>query len=146
MHKILQTRTGAPHGNCHMACLASVFEVPLDAVPDHRWPDDVPWQEAQDATLTSRGQAVRDARYQLFQDWLAARGLTSSVFPYTAGGWAPRGYALGGVTNPRGLPHYVVCLDGRIVWDPSPAQDSYDAPIELFEFFIALDPARLVVR
>lgn len=144
MKTVLQTRLGAPHGNCHMACLASIFEVSIDEVPDHVWPDDVPWEEAQDGPQqTERGRRVREERYVLFQGWLATRGLTSIGFAVTSGGWLPKGYAMGSVTNPRGIPHYVVCLDGRIVWDPNPAQDSYDRPLEMLECFVALDPVRL---
>lgn len=143
MNKVLQTRQGAPHGNCHMACLASIFEVSIEDVPDHPWPEDVAWQEAQDGPQqTERGRRVRDERYEIFQAWLAERNLTSVGFPVTPGGWIPKGYALGSVTNPRGIPHYVVCFDGRIVWDPNPLQDSYDRTVEILEYFVALNPAK----
>lgn len=114
MIKVLQTRTGAPHGNCHAACIASILELPLTSVPDHIWPDDVPWREAQDGPQqTARGLAVRTERSDVFQAFYETRGF--STFCCYITGWIPKGYALGGVTNVRGIPHYVVCLDGKIV-------------------------------
>lgn len=147
MIKVIQTRTGAPEGNCEAACYASIFELSIDGVPDPRWPSDVPWQEAQDGPQqTEAGRAVRQSRYEVFDAWLAARGLTMLAIAVTPGCYIPKGYAIGGVTNVRGVPHAVVCLDGRIVWDPNPAQDSYDCPLEILMFFVVMDPSRLVMR
>lgn len=33
MKPVDQTTFGAPHGNCLMACVASILEVPLDSLP-----------------------------------------------------------------------------------------------------------------
>lgn len=140
MIKTHQTRVGAPHGNCEAACYASIFEVPIESVPDPGWPDDLPWQETQDATLTDRGQAERTRRYEIKAAWLKQFGFASLCTPM--GSWAPSGYAVGTVTNPRGIPHAVVVLDGVIVWDPNPMQDSYDRPLEWLELFTVIDPAR----
>ena len=46
--------------------LASIFEVPLDEVPDPRWPDDILWREGQEKTLTARGHLARETRAQAF--------------------------------------------------------------------------------
>ena len=77
MRRVLQTRTGAPNGNCTAACLASIFKVPLDEVPDPRWPDDILWSEGQDKILTRRGHLARETRAQAFQDFLARYGVYS---------------------------------------------------------------------
>ncbi len=108
MRRVLQTRVGAPAGNCTAACYASIFEVQLDAVPDPRWPDNIPWSEGQDKTLTTRGRLAREAYSNPFQDFVGSYGL----FPLTVGFdnqkiFVP-GYSIGIVTNPRGLPHSVV--------------------------------------
>jgi hypothetical protein len=36
---VIQARTGAPHGNCYAACVATILECGLDDIPDVRWPD-----------------------------------------------------------------------------------------------------------
>lgn len=113
MRRVLQTRTGAPHGNCTAACYASIFEVPLSEVPDPRWPDDVPWQEGQDETLTKRG-----LQYQVFQDWLGGFGLRSLRIACD-GSLFILGYAIGMVINPRSIPHAVVCYNGKVA-QPAP--------------------------
>ena len=113
MRRVLQTRTGAPHGNCTAACYASIVEVPLSEVPDPRWPDDVPWQEGQDETLTKRG-----LQYQVFQDWLGGFGLRSLRITCD-GSLFILGYAIGMVINPRSIPHAVVCYNRKVA-QPAP--------------------------
>ena len=59
MLRVMQTRPGTPHGNFRAACYASIFELALDDLPNPRWPEAIPWQGSQDATLTARGDAAR---------------------------------------------------------------------------------------
>ena len=59
MLRVMQTRPGTPRGDCRAACYASIFELALDDFPDTRWPEAIPWQGGQDATLTARGDAAR---------------------------------------------------------------------------------------
>ena len=140
MRRVLQTRTGAPNGNCTAACLASIFEVPLDEVPDPRWPDDILWSEGQEKTLTRRGHLARETRAQAFQDFLARYGVYSLNVKFDDLNGFLVGYTIGAVTNPRGIPHAVVCYNGKIEWDPNPLQDSYDVPVEVYEIFVLRDP------
>ena len=143
MRRVLQTRTGVPDGNCTAACLASIFEVPLDKVPDPRWPADIPWREGQDKgqdKITPRAKLAVEKRGQVFQDFLARYGLYSINVKTDGPGGFLLGYTMGVVTNPRGLPHAVVCYNGKIEWDPNPLQDSYDVPVEVYEVFVLRDP------
>ena len=140
MRPVLQTRFGAPHGNCAATCYALMLEVPLSEFPDPQWPADVPWKEGKDGTLTKRGERERVKRWQEFQDYLAGFGLRSIRLTCDGSLFIP-GYAIGAVVNPRSVNHAVVCYNGNVVWDPNPAQDSYDATVLDLEVFILRDPA-----
>ena len=141
MLRVLQTRSGAPDGNCTAACFASIFEVPLDEVPDPRWPADIPWREGQGKTLTPRGDRATEAAAVEFCDFVARYGVYSLNINNIAGqAGFPLGYSIGGVTNPRGIPHSVVCYNGKIEWDPDPLQDSYDVPVDIYLVFVLRDP------
>ncbi|MGE3276738.1 MAG: hypothetical protein AB7O67_16625 [Vicinamibacterales bacterium] len=139
MIEVTQTRTGAPHGNCHQACLASIFEVPLGSVPDPVWPDGVPWSGDSEQT-----KAAGAERNRAFDEWARSLGFeTVCLNPWSG---APDVYHLIAVTNPRGVPHYIVGRGGRAVWDPNPLRDSLDAVHEFYVFFVAVDPAALARR
>lgn len=141
-----QTRQGAPQGNCYAACIASIFELPLSAVPDPRWPPSVPWEGAWEEGATEEQKLVIQRIASEWDQWRAARGL--AAFTLAADGWIPPGYAVGAVTNLKGQPHAVVVKDGQIVWDPSPAADSYQQPLQRLTYFVLADPSivRLAAR
>lgn len=137
MKKVHQSRSGIPHGDCTRACIASVLELPLEEVPDPHWPEGVTFKPG-----TPESETAVKKMYQVWLDWLAKYNLALiSVLP---GGWLYRdSYYIAGVQSPRG-PHHVVAQGERIVWDPSPHQDSYHAKIEDQTFFINIDPAMTV--
>lgn len=118
---VYQDRFGKQEGNCQQAAVASIFELPLDAVPHfcegHR--DD--WQDG-------------------FDDWLAKRGLQLLTLDAKACrefGFVPRGYHIIAGKSPRGdFQHAVVGKDGVMVHDPHPAGDGLETE-ETWDVFVA---------
>ena len=123
MIKVEQTVLKAPNGNCLAACMASIFELSIDEVPQH--PDIASWRS-----------------------WLAERNLQFVRWPYgTEQSSIPRGYSILLAISPRSTEDYttqhaVVCFDGEIVWDPHPHRD--DGLGERVQWIVlaVLDPAR----
>lgn len=106
MIPIQQTLFGPKEGNCFQACLASIFELPLDQVPHVVLEDD--WETA-------------------LQDWLAKFDLyyvVAMVPQCRTQDWHPEGYHLIGGKNGSGsgVYHSVVGYKGEMVWDPHPAK------------------------
>ena len=105
MKPIDQTLFGWPHGNCHSACLASIFEVPLDSVPHD---------------LGSRPD-VREA----IDSFLSGLGYKADCFSFKRGHeWWPEWNShcvIVGLAE-RGFDHAVVGLHGNIVHDPHPSR------------------------
>ncbi len=102
MREVTQTimagETDGVIGNCLQACVASVLDLPLDAVPHFSaflW-----WPEA--LRLWAKGEG-----------W-EVKGETTSTVP-------DRLCIVGGV-SPRGFAHVVVGQHGRVVWDPHPSR------------------------
>lgn len=90
-------------GNCLQACVATVFHLPIEAVPHFvafEW-----WPQAM--TLWAYGRGLRVC------------GMTTDAIP---GGPLGRSYIVGG-TSPRGVSHVVVARNGEVVWDPHPSRD-----------------------
>lgn len=86
------------HGNCLQAAVASVLELPLDAVPhfsQFAW-----WDAAMELWARGRGLTVR-------------KWLTETI---------PDERCVLGGQSERGVLHSVVGEGGRIVWDPHPSR------------------------
>jgi hypothetical protein len=131
MKPVFQTRFDVG-GNCYQAALASLLELPLEAVPD---PSAAMLRSAEDGS---------DWMAEVTQ-WLRDRGLGHACWPsvqYDAGtghrraevpparanvvvfttGVKPAGWSLLGGRSPRGpYGHSVVCFDGELAHDPFPA-------------------------
>jgi len=98
MHRVVQTRTGED-GNCFAACLASILDLPLEAVPE----------------MSTDDQAERA------NDFLAGYGL--SYRRAFIDGKKPDGYSTIEGISPRGGMHACVAHDGELLWDPHPIED-----------------------
>lgn len=94
MRAVDQTTYGIDDGNCFPATVASILEMPLDAVPQTFGPS-------------------RD-----FMRWLSGRGLSATV--YRASEFVPHGYAIAAGPSMRfaGRLHACVAYDGEVVHDP----------------------------
>ena len=133
MESVFQTKFGGEdatweeRGDCFRACLASIFELPLEGVPDFGTDDeDGSW-------------------YRELQAWLLPRNLCMVEVPFdkVTGAW---GYAILGESSPRVKGgHAVVVRDRHVVHDPHPDQPSRGDP-EVFYLFLARNPARCSLR
>lgn len=117
MKQIYQTKFGAEDGNCLAACIACLFPVEIDAVPDFYAQAGALWHTA-------------------FERWAAQFG----VRPFTA--WADGGvipiknvYHFIGGNSPRGVMHSVVGFGGEMVFDPHPSGAGLVSVVD-YTFFI----------
>ena len=124
MKPVYQTEFGGEKGNCFAACLASVFEIPIEAAPDL-------WAGEQ------RGLYW----VQIVNDWLKPRGLWYCDVKFL--GISPKGYHLIGGQSARGLSHAVVGFNGEMVHDPHPDGAGL-VEVQDFGLFIARDPSLLL--
>lgn len=102
------------YGNCLQACVATVFHLPLDAVPHFsafEW-----WPQA--LTLWAYGKQLRVC------------GKTATEIPDDSVG---RTYIVGG-KSPRGVAHVVVGKRGKVIWDPHPSRDGLTTITDLTWF------------
>ncbi len=130
MRPVDQTKFGYPEGNCLMACVASILEVGLDALPDlfemcctsQEKDGTVHWDDGDWWSMLRGGVAVHgwDAVYRGDHPENAPSGYA------IAGG--PGGRALDERGQDRG--HCVVYLDGVMVHDPHPDKTGLSGPIE----------------
>jgi len=102
MNPVYQTKFGKTEGNCLAACLASIFEIPIESVSDF---------------------GLTDLWYAKFEDYMIQ---TFDLQPVDLlvdklDGWKPKGYHLINGKSPRGnYDHAVVGLSGEPVHDPFP--------------------------
>jgi hypothetical protein len=124
MKPVEQTYLTYPDGNCFAACVASVLELPLEAVPDFK------------------GEGWLDR----WQEWLAKHNLTFVNFHIDpADEWRPPGYSLLAADSPRGAwLHSVVCHNGTIVFDPHPERHMGVGKWQEWTVFVVLDPSKPV--
>lgn len=123
MTPITQTRLGE-HGNCMPACLASILEVPIEAVPD-------PWAV----------EVSGDYWLQAWQRYTAVHHGLLYVEPYErlARAVRPIGFHLINGQGPRGHGHSVVGHAGETIWDPHPSRAGL-VRVETFGLLVPLDP------
>lgn len=120
MTPVDQTKFGAPHGNCLMACVASITGLPLGALDD---------------LYTAEARTPDKHWWSVFTDALNRHGW-HAAYLVAADGLIPRGYAVGSGVSPRGLRHAVVVRDGALAHDPHPSR----AGVEEVEAFYVLFP------
>lgn len=125
MIPVMQTTRGTC-GNCHAACVASILEMPIEAMPDH--------------FLSENGDV--DPRWlDVWNEFLRPLGL-SMVWSEARYCRVPLGYSIAGVRNSDGSHHAVVCLDGKQIHDP--LGDRASGPVEYWYMFTALNPAGML--
>ena len=107
MKKVDQTVFTVPGGNCFSACVASLLELPIDAVP--YFMGDAPAGEP-------------FAWFDGFLDWLRGFGLWAIPLP-VGNGWEPEGLCILSGKSPRGsFYHSVVARGLEVVHDPHPSR------------------------
>lgn len=124
MNQVEQTIFAPPDGNCLAACVASILELPLEAVPNFH----------------------EEGWYFKWCDWLAPMNLKWVSFPYQGSEWIPSGYSILGAQSPRfDYLHAVVCFDGQIVWDPHPERHMGVGEWKDWTVFVVLDPSKPIL-
>lgn len=117
--------------DCLTACLASIFEVSYEDVPQF-----------------GRGWL------RVLAEWLEGRGFAYLRRPRTIEDpadpmrcpWRFPGYWIAGVTSPRWKGTHAVVMHGHeLVWDPSPRRGQGHRGFVDATYFVPLDPARLVL-
>jgi hypothetical protein len=124
-----QTRFGAPDGNCLAACLASLLELSLDAVPHFTGEG---WRARLGEWLRGRGLWALE--------WDAPRGCTIDGSRSWLAVNVP-GYAIVSGQATRGLLHATVWRGGELVHDPHPSRAGL-LDVEDVLVLVAIDPAR----
>jgi hypothetical protein len=113
--KFTDAATGQ-QGNCHAACLASVFNLPIESVVD-----------TADPALWHPGSSAA-AWWRAVEAWLLLSTTCTSWhwYPSSGGGqqWLQGRWSIGGGVSPRHptLHHSLVCYGGTALWDPHPSR------------------------
>ncbi len=110
MIEITQTKLHDPengvHGNCFIACVASIIEFPLKYIPA--------FEEMPDYYNGTGGW------FSLVNNWLVLYGWELNMHKATK---PPKGYSIISGKSPRnaGL-HSCIALDGVLIYDPHPSR------------------------
>ena len=162
LNGVLQTITTGPgqpdyvrgerEGNCVQACVATIFDMPLKAVP-HFGMYPVEYDREQDKLIDKFGSLWT----RTIERWLRTvvgkelcmifyngeedesedlRGITLGGLGEDEPDLWP--YALANIKSPRGDYFHSVVVSTtnlEVVWDPSPSQDAYDKPVLCAESF-----------
>jgi len=134
MTPVYQTLFGNKQGNCYAASIASLFEIPLEEVPNFCW--DKNWPNNRDEWLKERGFACIsfEVTKESYSTWLFDLTNRFKNVMHLAAVESPRGPWL----------HSVVFQNGKLIHDPHPDGGSQDAiPVE-FDFFISINPAEVL--
>ena len=132
-----QTRYGHPHGNCLAASIASILEIPVDAVPvvemSRRWPAMVEFVRAFGLDLVAVDLATETATMY------GAEGPVSVVrYPATL---VPDGYCIGSGQSARGVQHACVYLNGELAHDPHPSRLGIRG-VDRWYLFLPISPSK----
>lgn len=145
-----------PGGNCLEACVASILEVPLDALRDyyrHRWAYAEAIKSESRAAyrhLEAKQREERRLGFTLVRvtppSDLDGAGAEDSPIAFRPIGAVPLGYTIASGPGPRLKPdgrpiyHSVIALDGEVVHDPHPSGAGLVA-VEFFELVVPIVPA-----
>ena len=125
MKPVYQLIDRPPLGDCFRACVASILEVPVAALPNFADSDD--WGKRWN--VWGRDHNLQLLTWPHNPDW----------------GWLPSGYCIAGVKLPGVTwQHAIVAHDGKLVWNPHPGYGERMGAIgEVADwtFLAPLDPA-----
>lgn len=117
MKPIYQTKFMPPKGNCLQACLASIFELPLEEVPEFDF---------------------EEGWYEQFVEWcLTEFGLQPIDISADSKYFKPMGWHMINGKSPRGdWNHAVVAYGGEILHDPFPEGGGKLEDVQSYTVFI----------
>ena len=129
MKPIMQTDFGS-NGNCFSACLASLFELPIEAVPN----------------FFEVGGNDAPLWWAAVRDWLRPHGfgVMSLSFPNPSLFEEFEGWFIVSGESIRGVQHATLWRNGKLVHDPHPSQCGIKTP-EGIDLLYPLDPSSLRV-
>ena len=128
------------YGDCLKTAVASILDLPIDAVPDFNGPN-YEWND-QNAELREFA-----ATLGLGYAALMLKGSPEDVLRYMAVSF-PQGVYLMAGKSARGFYHTVICKGGEFLHDPHPSNEfliddkTSDQAVEV-SFFVALERPRL---
>jgi hypothetical protein len=126
MNKVMQTQTGEM-GNCMSACLATVFCLSIEDVPnffDHSEGCNLKWWASLREWLRSLGYGVLTIN--------ADQSILDQM----------EGVLIVGGLSPRGVMHATVWKDGVMIHDPHPEGGGIEGPYEI-DLLYPLNPSSL---
>lgn len=129
MRPVQQTKFGSPDGNCFSACVATIFELPLDHVPDFKGDR---WRENLTDWLFSNYSLVP----QFIQTKLGGGLIVQTEIPHLI-------YSIACGPGPRGPRHSVVRLGPSMAWDPHPDATGLK---EMDEYILFVTPNPLALK
>jgi len=121
-----QTKFGVG-GNCFAACLASLFEVPLESMPD----------------FCESG--TNDGWWRSVRMWLAGRGYGVMCVGCSGSEWLENfaGWLIVSGKSDRGLDHATLWREGIMKHDPHPSGTGL-VEFEAVDLLYPLDPSKLI--
>lgn len=131
MKPVDQTEFGDKNGNCFPACLATLLELPVEAVPNFCKGDPEDWYAHVQAWLRPMGYSAVDLRLWVKgSDWRPNPGQLCIL-----SGKSPRGDFDHSVVGIFANPHF------RVLHDPHPSRAGIDGEFKEATFLICMDPA-----
>lgn len=104
---VTQTKFGPDEGNCLAACLAALFDVSIDNIPDF---------DSESKKSKKRGGV---SWWELFEVWCHERGYHPVILPPSS---KPAGWSIISGKSPRGLEHACIAHHGELLHDPHPSR------------------------
>lgn len=127
MKPVWQTIFGKGEGNCLPACIASVLELELEAVPNFCALYKSYWQEE-------------------LNKWLHRYGLGALTVAFPGDSPITKGWCLaGGPCGPEGVMHSVVMKDMKMIHNPHRGWGELSRVVD-YTFFVVLEPAKFSAR
>lgn len=120
---ILQDPDNGLYGNCFQAVIASLLELPMDAVPNFlEGPTPTNWKTETNEWLSARGLVYFEVKLQA--PWAEAFPGVSGLY-HEMSGPSPRN---------KDASHSVVGRDGEVYFDPHPSDMGLDGLMEDWQY------------
>lgn len=129
MKPVKQTICNFKNGDCARACIASIFELPIDSIPNFM-------------------QDGLDSFNSNLREWCDSKGIKAIDITIEDQSVISGCYVLAIGLSPRaknGERHAVVWLDNKMVHDPHLSNNGLNGEPESYTIFIVKDPSKLLI-